>query len=54
MPRLPFLVGDYDFNKRLDPPPEVGQDTREILESAGFTTEQIDEYVANNIIRTGN
>jgi crotonobetainyl-CoA:carnitine CoA-transferase CaiB-like acyl-CoA transferase len=54
MPRLPFLVGDYDFNKRLDPPPEVGQDTREILESAGFTKEQIDEYVANNIIRTGN
>ena len=54
MPRLPFLVGDYDFNKRLDPPSEVGQDTREILESAGFTKEQIDEYVANNIIRTGN
>jgi crotonobetainyl-CoA:carnitine CoA-transferase CaiB-like acyl-CoA transferase len=53
MPRLPFLVGDYNFNKRLDPPPVVGQDTREILESAGFTTEQIDEFAEKNIIRTG-
>ncbi|MCP4195507.1 MAG: CoA transferase, partial [Proteobacteria bacterium] len=54
MPRLPFLVGDYDFNKRLDPPPEIGQDTREILESAGFSKEQIDEFAEKNIIRTGN
>jgi crotonobetainyl-CoA:carnitine CoA-transferase CaiB-like acyl-CoA transferase len=54
MPRLPFLVGDNNYNKRLDPPPVVGQDTREILESAGFTTEQIDEFAEKNIIRTGN
>jgi hypothetical protein len=30
----------------------VGQDTREILESAGFTADQIDEFVEKSIVRT--
>ncbi len=53
MPRLPFVVGDYDFNKRLDPPAKAGMDTKEILVSIGYSEEEIVELKEKNIINIG-
>ena len=50
MPRLPLQIGSYDFQKRRDPPAKIGADTREILESIGYSSEQILELAAENII----
>ena len=53
MPRIPVQVGDYDFNKRSDPPALVGADTHEILCSIGFSEHDINDLVDKNIVSTG-
>ncbi len=50
MPRVPVLVGDYDFDKRNDPPDMIGRDTRQILESIGLKNETIEKLREKQII----
>jgi crotonobetainyl-CoA:carnitine CoA-transferase CaiB-like acyl-CoA transferase len=50
MPRLPLQIGDYDFNKRSDPPAIIGADSRAILDSLGYSQPEIDALLEKNII----
>ena len=50
MPRLPVQIGDYDLGKRSDPPAVIGANTREVLESIGYTSELIRELADKKII----
>lgn len=49
LPKLPFRVGDYNFDLRNDPP-GVGQDSFEILKSVGLSDEEIDGFIDKGIV----
>ena len=53
MPRLPIQVGDYDFIKRSDPRAKAGADTRQILNSIGFSNDEIKQFADQKIITDG-
>ncbi len=53
MPRLPVQIGSYDFGKRSDPPAAIGADTREVLESIGYNSDEIRELAEKKIIAVG-
>ena len=42
LPRVPVLVGEYDFGLRLNPP-QIGQHTRELLQEIGYLSTEIDD-----------
>ena len=46
-------VGDYDFGKRSDPPAVIGANSREILNSIGYTPGQIKELAEKKVIAAG-
>jgi crotonobetainyl-CoA:carnitine CoA-transferase CaiB-like acyl-CoA transferase len=50
MPRLPVQIGSYDLGKRSDPPAAIGAHTRQVLESVGYTSDEIRELAAKKII----
>ncbi len=50
VPRLPVKIGDYDFKLRNDPPAAIGENSKEVLTSAGYTEEEIKELKENNVI----
>lgn len=45
LPKLPLRMGDYDFSLRNSPPP-VGRGGGEVLETAGYTKNQIQKLAA--------
>ena len=49
LPRIPLRIGSYDFGWRNDPP-EVGQDSQEILESVGLSPDEIQELRREKIV----
>lgn len=49
LPRMPFRIGNYDFGRRSDPP-AVGQDSEEIMISAGFSPREIEELRRDKIV----
>jgi crotonobetainyl-CoA:carnitine CoA-transferase CaiB-like acyl-CoA transferase len=49
LPRIPLRIGSYDFGWRNDPP-EVGQDSQEILESIGLSPDEIQELRREKIV----
>ena len=49
LPKLPLRVGNYDFGLRSDPP-EVGQDSLEVLKSVGLSDKEIDGFVDKGIV----
>lgn len=53
MPRLPVQIGTYDFGKRRDPPAVIGADTREVLESIGYDSDEIRGLAEKKIIGLG-
>lgn len=50
MPRLPLQIGEYDFNKRSDPPAAIGADSRAILASIGYNQQEIAMLLEKNIV----
>ncbi len=52
LPKLPFNSSEYDFGIRL-PPPNLGENTREVLIEAGFDEGQIDALIKANVIAQG-
>lgn len=51
MPRIPVQVGNYDFDKRCDPPATIGSDSKQVLKDAGFSDDDISKLVELNIIK---
>jgi crotonobetainyl-CoA:carnitine CoA-transferase CaiB-like acyl-CoA transferase len=49
LPALPVELGDYRCVLRR-PPPELGEDTREVLEALGYDTARIDSLAARGTI----
>lgn len=49
LPRIPLRMGTYDFGLYNDPP-EVGQDCHELLESIGFSANEIGKLEREKII----
>jgi crotonobetainyl-CoA:carnitine CoA-transferase CaiB-like acyl-CoA transferase len=52
LPKLPFSSSQYDFGIRL-PPPNLGENTREVLAEAGLDTGQIDALLAAKVVMQG-
>ena len=50
LPRLPVLVGDHEFGIRTQPP-AIGQDTNQLLQSLGYSTEEIEAWRSAEFIR---
>jgi crotonobetainyl-CoA:carnitine CoA-transferase CaiB-like acyl-CoA transferase len=53
LPRLPIQIEPFDFKKRLDPPLQIGKDTRALLMSLGYDDEKIEKMADRGIIATG-
>ncbi len=51
LPKTPVQYGDAQVGLRTDPP-QIGQDTLQILQTLGYTAGQIQELRQNNIIAT--
>jgi crotonobetainyl-CoA:carnitine CoA-transferase CaiB-like acyl-CoA transferase len=49
LPKLPFASTAYDFTVRL-PPPNLGENTRDVLAEAGLAAEEIDALFAAKIV----
>jgi crotonobetainyl-CoA:carnitine CoA-transferase CaiB-like acyl-CoA transferase len=49
LPKLPFTSTAYDFTVRL-PPPNLGENTRDVLAEAGLAAEEIDALFAAKIV----
>ncbi len=52
MPRLPVLIGDYEFGLRNDPPAAIGCDTEAILSELGYGREEVETLAERKVIRT--
>jgi crotonobetainyl-CoA:carnitine CoA-transferase CaiB-like acyl-CoA transferase len=50
MPRLPLQMGSSGFGKRHDPPAAIGAHTGEILESLGYTEEEVRALAEKKIV----
>ncbi len=49
LPRIPIRVDDYNFDLRNNPP-EVGQDSLEVLKSIGLSESEIEELRRENVV----
>jgi crotonobetainyl-CoA:carnitine CoA-transferase CaiB-like acyl-CoA transferase len=49
MPRTPIEMSDHDFGLRLDPP-QIGENTQDILNDLGYTPEQIEALAEAGIV----
>ncbi|MGQ9858568.1 MAG: CaiB/BaiF CoA transferase family protein [Thermodesulfobacteriota bacterium] len=49
LPKLPLRMDDYDFGLRREPP-RVGEHTREILQEAGFSNEEIERLLEKKVV----
>lgn len=52
MPRVPVLIGGYEFGIRSDPPAEIGRDTETILADIGYSPEEVEALAERQVIRT--
>lgn len=48
LPRMPIEMSHHDFGLRNDPPP-IGSDTKSLLSELGFSTNQIDELLKDQL-----
>lgn len=51
MPRTPIEMSPHDFGLRLDPP-QIGENTRDILSDLGYTPQQIEELSEAGIVKS--
>ena len=51
MPRTPIEMSPHDFGLRLDPP-QIGENTRDILSDLGYTLQQIEELSEAGIVKS--
>jgi len=49
MPKLPLRLGDYDFGLRSNPP-EIGEGSQEILESIGYSGEDVRALIDQGLV----
>lgn len=49
LPKLPLRLDDYDFGLRREPP-GVGEHSREVLEEAGFSQEEIESLLGKKVV----
>ncbi len=52
LPKLPFRSSAYEFTLRM-PPPNLGENTREVLAEAGFAAGEIDALIADKVVVQG-
>lgn len=52
LPKLPFVSSDFDFSIR-HPPPNLGENTREVLAEAGLEEAEIDALIASKAVVQG-
>jgi len=48
LPRLPIEMGDHDFGLRNDPP-AIGLDTIDVLKELGYSSQEIEELLQQNL-----
>lgn len=51
LPRIPLEMGDHDFGLRRNPP-QIGEDTTDLLQDLGYTEDQIAKLVEEGVVAT--
>jgi len=49
LPRIPLEMGDHDFGLRRNPP-QIGEDTTDLLKDLGYTEDQIAKLVEEGVV----
>ncbi len=52
LPKLPFRSSAYEFTLRK-PPPNLGENTREVLAEAGFAAAEVEALIADKVVVQG-
>jgi crotonobetainyl-CoA:carnitine CoA-transferase CaiB-like acyl-CoA transferase len=51
LPRIPLEMGDHDFGLRRNPP-QIGEDTTDLLKELGYTEEQVGKLMDDGVVAT--